>query len=236
MKETPMDDEKSLKEIIREELHKLSGMTWGKRLGYIWDYYKPLMAAILGILLVINIGVTIYRNKQLIDVVNVYMVDCNSMEVDTDEIKSEFADYIGGLEKHEVITIDDCLEANADDTSQYGIAMQIKRVALATNGDMDLMLLNESAYEDYLEKESLKPMDDLLTEEQKDRWSDLLIENDGEIYGVNVQDSPVLQRYNAYGGEPVYACVALNASHLDMCVTFLEYLFTENTTGGQDNG
>ena len=67
-------DERSIREIIREELKKLKGMTWGQRLGYIWDYYKPLMAAILAVILVISIGVSIYRNMQLHSVYGYFLL------------------------------------------------------------------------------------------------------------------------------------------------------------------
>jgi hypothetical protein len=243
MKEhTPMDDEKKLREIIREELQKLSGMTWGQRLGYIWDYYKPLMAILLGILVLINIGLTIYHNKQQIDVINVYLFDTKSLDLDTDQIASEFADYIGGLKKHEVVTVDGTLQAEYDDSSQYSMAMQVKVMALATNGDMDLVLVKESVYQEYLEEGWLREMDDLLTDEQKEKWSDLLVYDSGAIYGVNVQDASVLQRYDVfYDDEPVYACVEVTASNTELCGTFLDYLFTENIvteeeTGGQNNG
>ena len=43
-------DDKNPKAVIREELKKLSALSWGERVGYIWDYYKPLMAAILVII------------------------------------------------------------------------------------------------------------------------------------------------------------------------------------------
>jgi hypothetical protein len=123
------------------------------------------------------------------------------------------------------------------------MAMQVKVMALATNGDMDLVLAKESVYQEYLEAGWFRELDDLLTDEQKENWSDLLVYDDsGMIYGVQVQDAPVLQRYDVfYDEEPIYACVAVNASNTEMCGTFLEYLFTEDLiteeeTGGQNNG
>lgn len=219
-----MDEDKKLRVVIREELKKMSGMTWGQRLGYIWDYYKPLLAAILGIFVAIYIGVTIYHNLQQIDVIQVYMVDSNALDIDTEEIAAEFGAFIGGLKKNEVITIDTSLTENEDDVSQYAMASRVKVMALTSGGGMDMLLLKEEVYEKYLAEGMLQAMDDILSEEQKEKWSDLLMESSGKIYGVDVQDSPVLQRYNAYNGEKVYAVLSVNAAHLEMCDDFLEYI------------
>lgn len=219
-----MDEDKKLRVVIREELKKLSGMTWGKRLGYIWDYYKPLLAAILGIVAAIYIGVTIYHNLQQIDVIQVYMIDSNALDIDTEEIAAEFGEFLGGLKKNEVVTIDTSLTEDEDDVSQYAMASRIKVMALTSGGGMDMMLLKEDVYEKYLEEGMLQAMDDILTEEQKEKWSGRLIGDSGRIYGVDVQDSPVLERYNAYFGEKVYAVVSVNAAHLEKCDDFLEFI------------
>ena len=100
-------DERSIREVIREELKKLKGMTWGQRLGYIWDYYKPLMAAILAVILVISIGVSIYRNMQINHLLNVYFVNCNSTELDAQAITDDFAEYIGGIGAKDEILLPD---------------------------------------------------------------------------------------------------------------------------------
>lgn len=220
-----MDEDKKLQVIIREELQKLSGMTWGQRLGYIWDYYKPLMVALICIIAAINVGVTIYHNLQQIDVIQVYMVNANSLDVDTEEMAAEFGEYIGGLKRNEVVTIDTSLTESGDEVvSEYTIAAQVKLMALTSSGVIDILILPEDVYEAYLEDGILGSMDDLLTEDQKEQWSDRLIQNDGQIYALDVEDSEVLQRYNAFSDGKIYAAVSVNASHTDVCGDFLNYL------------
>lgn len=202
----------------------MSGMTWGKRLGYIWDYYKPLLAALLGIIIAINLGVTIYRNLQLVDVLQVYMVNSNALEVDTEEMAAEFGEYIGGLKKNEVVTIDTSLIEDEDDVSQYSMASQVKLMALTSGGGIDILILEEDVYQQYLEEGMIQSIDSILSEEQKEKWSDLLIQDSGQTYAVDVHDSPVLRRYNAYTGGKIYAAVSVNASHTDVCGDFIEYI------------
>ena len=121
-------------------------MTWGQRLGYIWDYYKPLMAAILAVILVISIGVSIYRNMQINHLLNVYFVNCNSTELDAQAITDDFAEYIGGIGAKDEILLDTSTILDAEDTSQYSMASQMKFTAVVAAGDVDVAIFDSEQY------------------------------------------------------------------------------------------
>ncbi len=223
-----MDDKKTLKEIIREELEKLSKLTWGQRFGYIWDYYKPLMAAIFGVIFVIVIGVNIYHNLQLKQLLNVYLLNSNSFEIDTDQIAAGFGEYIGGLGEDDVVTVDASLDLT-DTTSQYGIAAQTKFTALISAAEVDILILDRESYERYSEMEYFADLSDVLSAEQMEKWADLLVQGEGTeaMQGLDLTGSPILEQYNAYGDDTYYGAVVLNGEHLNLCDDFFEYLFTE---------
>lgn len=167
-------EEKQTKEIIREELKKLSGLTWGQRLGYIWDYYKPIMAAILAVIFLISIGVTIYRNKQIQDLLKVYLLNSNSYGIDSERMVNEFTEWIGGIEEKQEILIDTTLSIG-DDNSQYGMANQVKLTALASVGDIDVMLMDEETFDSYYKVGYFADLTEVLPEERLNDWQDFLI-------------------------------------------------------------
>lgn len=168
-------DEKKPKEIIREELRKLSELTWGQRLGYIWDYYKPLMAAVLVVIFLVCMGVTMYRNSQIEHLLNVYLINSNYLEIDTDAMTAEFADQIGGLKAKQEILIDPTLQLSAESQSQYDVANQVKSVALLSAGDMDVVLMDEEVFENYQKQGYLMNLEEILTEEQMEVWKELKV-------------------------------------------------------------
>lgn len=168
-------DEKKPKEIIREELKKLSELSWGQRLGYIWDYYKPLMAAILVVIFLVCMGVTMYRNSQIEHLLNVYLINSNYLEIDTDAMTSEFADRIGGLKAKQEILIDPTLQLSAESQSQYDVANQVKSAALLSIGDMDVVLMDEEVFENYQKQGYLMNLEEILTEEQIETWKELQV-------------------------------------------------------------
>lgn len=257
-------DHQSIGEIIREEWKKLFALTWKERLVYIWDYYKPLMVGILGIICCISIGVSIYHNKQLNYLVSVYMVDCNMLDVPSEEIATDFAAYLGGMGEHDVVTVDTSVQLNAEDMSQYGMANQMKFTALIAAGDIDLAFFTPEAYERFREAGTCTDLTEVLSEEQLEQWSDLLVygaqpdEDETETeagsgntaeqetgaehvrdasqkeaadevpLALNLQNAPMMQKYNAYYGEPVYAVIVVNGKNPEMAARFLTYLLQES--------
>lgn len=225
-------DKKTVKQIIREELQKLSKLTWKQRLVYVWDYYKPLFAAIIGIMALISLGVTIYQNKQLNHLLHVYFINCNAMETDTDGMVDEFVERIGGIDEKDVITIDTTI-AFSDEDSEYEMANQMKLMAMSAAQEMDVIIVDE---EKYLQLEAQGYFGDLttvLSEEQLEKWSDLLVEGteleDGTIpiTGIELTDSPLFAENNTYFGGKVYGTVAVSSVRPDLCGEFFSYLLGE---------
>lgn len=225
-------DERTLKEIIREELGKLSKLTWGQRLTYIWDYYKPLFAAIIGIIAVISIGVTIYQNKQLNHLLNIYFINCNSIEVNSEDVTNGFAEALGGIGEKDVIQLDTTMAFTGSD-SQYEMANQMKMMALSSAAEMDLVVVDEEKYLELEEQSFFADLSQILTEEQLTGWADLLVEGtaleDGTvpITGIDLTDSPVLQEINAYPGLKVYGAVVVSSVRTELCDDFFTYLLAE---------
>ncbi len=221
-------EEGTWRDRLKEEWKKLSKLTWKERFGYIWDYYKPQMAILVGILLLVNIGMTVYRNMQIEEVLQAYLVNCNSMEVDAEAVSKGFAEYIGGLEEHQVATVNTTLIEEGKDApqSQSSMAETMKLTALMAAQAMDVVVLDELAYETYLEKGFLMDLSDVLSKEQKAQWQECLMteENGSAVYAVDVTDSSVLAQHDAYFGRAAYAAVIVNSVNMDMSLAFIEYL------------
>ena len=223
-----MNDKKSVKQVIREELKKLSTLTWGQRFVYVWDYYKLLMAAVLLVIALISLGVTIYKNKQLNQLLTVYMVNCNSIVLNSKEISDEFITSIGGISEKDVIRVDTTVYLS-DDGSQYSMANQVKITAMVSSGNVDLMLMDPEMFSIYAEQDYFRDLSEVLSEEQLEKWSDLLItdEKTGKIQGIDLTEAPALQKREAYFGDTVYGGVILNSTRLEFCDDFFEYLMSE---------
>ena len=59
-------EEQTLKEKVKEEWEKLRPMSFSKKLEYIWDYYKPLLAAIAAVLILTVVLVQMIHARQIV--------------------------------------------------------------------------------------------------------------------------------------------------------------------------
>lgn len=225
-------EEKTLKEIIKEELGKLSKLSWRQRIGYIWDYYKPVLAGILGIIAVISIGVTIYHNMQLNYLLQVYMVNCNSINVDSEQLTADFAEYIGGVGAKDVITIDTSVSLT-DDGSQYAMANQVKFTAMTSAHEVDVLIVDEEKYLELEAQGYFRDLRDILGEEQLEEWSEVLVEGtkteDGTVpvTAIDLTNAPVLLAADAYPDAKVYGTVVVNSQRTELSDDFITFLMAE---------
>ena len=163
------------KETIRTELQKLSELTWKQKIGYIWDYYKPLMAAFLAVIFIIYIIATIFHNRQIIDLIQVEFVNDDSMTINSDEMKNEFAEYIGGLGKNEEIMIGTGFALGSKGTSGYGAANQIKFTVLMSSGDIDVLVLDQEMFERCMKQGQLADLTEVISADSIAGWENLLV-------------------------------------------------------------
>ena len=68
------------KEKRQLEKEKLAGMGLGAKLGYIWAYYKPQMAAIVGVIVLIFAAKDIYDNAQIETALTMMVIDSYGMK------------------------------------------------------------------------------------------------------------------------------------------------------------
>ena len=174
-------EDRSIRETIREEWKKLSKLSWGERIVYIWDYYKPLMVAIACVILAISIGVSIYHNMQINTLLNAYFINCNALDADWDAIAADFAAYLGGIGEKDEIHVDTMTTLDDEDMSNYGTANQMKMTAYIAAGDVDVLLLNQSAYDKYDGSGAFADLSTLLTKEQLDYMADAILESIDEM-------------------------------------------------------
>ena len=207
-------------------------MTWGARLQYIWDYYKPLMAILIGIIICISIGVSIYNNMQINQILNVYCVNSGGgVLADTDYMAAQFAEYIGGIGPKDEIFIDASISLENGGYSQYGYAASMKLTTVVAAGQADVVIVDDSQLEGYLASGGLTPLYETCTKEQLEAWEqkNLLVvgpsaEGTEEAVAIRVTGSSVFEVQNMYLQEEAYAILLPQGKHTEMGARYVEYL------------
>ncbi len=216
-----------LRNWIRNEYGKLKALTWKQRFGYIWDYYKPGMVAIIVLIALINIGITMYRNIHTETILSVYFVDAMYDLDDNEELAEQYLDYIGGLEKNQDFVLDVTIALDTDD-SQAAYSSQMKFTTYAAAGSIDVCLIDPVEFETYVDMDFFGDLREVLPEEDLEKWADLLIyrtTEEGENYpcALDLSSSQILLEHEMYP-EGVYGGISANGKKTDNSSSFFEWL------------
>lgn len=170
-----------LKNEIKNEKKKLSRMTLGQKVEYIFEYYKfPIIVTLVVVILAVSILRTLINNKPL----GFYAMFLNGagqeMSIGADELEKRFSEYAeidGGKEK---VVIDTTASFNPNVNSQYTIAQNAKITALFASHDLDAMVIDPGVFTYYALSGAFSDLREVISEEEFRRF-----EEENKIYYID---------------------------------------------------
>lgn len=197
------------------EFKKLSSMNFKQKLEYIWAYYKPALAGIVGVIFLIFYAVDFYHNSKMEDILYVAMV--NTPDIDMEAAEADFKDYLGDTDEYHRVTID--ATYTIIDESQYAYADEMKITTLASAGEIDLLVANETLCKRYVEQEYAADWKDILG----DDYANYEDQISGRM--LKVENSEKLEELGIEWYEPVYMIALANTENKEVVCKYLEYCF-----------
>lgn len=195
------------------EKQKLKEMSWGKRIQYIWMYYKPAMAAVLVIALLIYIVSVSYRNSKIDTVLSFAVVE-SRME-DTEEVSGKIRETLGWDSKYQEIAIDSSLFLDVENKLNYSSQMSFSTKIGAAS--IDVVLMPEELYESSFHTgDYFLNLEKLLDADTCEKLGDSL---QGER--LVLKNSSVAKEFSL-PYEPVIVCVVANAPNPENAIRWIE--------------
>lgn len=220
------------------------------KLGYIWTYYK-LPIVIICIFLYIA-GYTIYGNVTHKDaVLYTALVNITANDTFKEELSTDFLDYFGGNVNKEKVELYDglYLTDDVDDIENgYVYASNTKITASIAGGLLDVVLMDDKAFDIFAKRGYLCNIEQLLIQEAPDLYNELqpmLVENtviiednsiDAQLdssvtytavtdeypMAIDISQLNLIQKEGFDG--TLYLGIIPNAPHADTAVAYLQYL------------
>lgn len=218
-----------MKSIQNETFRQLHGK---KKIQYIWDYYKfPLL--ILCVLIYIFVY-SIYRHLSHKDIIlYTAFVNVSTGEDLTKELSDGFLEFQTIDTKKNKIYLYSGLyltENEANIYYKYTYASQIKILAAIDGEQLDVVFMNQEAFDAFSQNGYLCDLSQLLIEKNSklyERLRPFLITNlsilEDNPIGLDLSQSPIIQK--AGFQETVYLGIIANSSRKDCAVSYLQYLF-----------
>lgn len=222
------------KKDFKTELAKLKEMNGSDRIWYIWEYYKiPILACILLLFVLYEIGACIYRNMQ--DTM-LYCVMINEPYVSSSDlavIREEFEER-NGIDKtwrmDTEFDISMTIDGSGETTSDffYSSASTIKFESLVATNTIDVLITVPDLHAYYAGQDLFVSLKDTLPKELYTRLEEdgrLIVQKDfnGTMVpvGISLDNSYLSDRLHLENGSSLSICTAEN--HLDMVFDFIEY-------------
>ena len=157
----------SLREDFEKEKKKLSRLSFGGKLQYIFDYYKFwILGVVVLIGLVWSVGSTILHNKPTGFYAMLLNAGGTDLSGQADEAAgAAFAKAAGLDDEKQKIIVDTSASFNPNDQSQFSMAQNAKIAALYQSHDIDAMVADPGVFTYYALNGSFVDLRDVLDDE-----------------------------------------------------------------------
>lgn len=157
----------SLREDFEKEKKKLSRLSFGGKLQYIFDYYKFwILGVVVLIGLVWSVGSTILHNKPTGFYAMLLNAGGTDLSGQADEAAgAAFAEAAGLDAEKQKIIVDTSATFNPNDQSQFSMAQNAKIAALYQSHDIDAMVADPGVFTYYALNGSFVDLRDVLDDE-----------------------------------------------------------------------
>ena len=152
---------------LKKEKKKLSRLSFGEKLQYIFDYYKfCILGVVVLIGLVWSVGSTILHNKPTGFYAMLLNAGGQDLSGQADEVAGEeFAEAAGLDDTKQKILVDTSATFNPNDQSQFSMAQNAKIAALYQSHEIDVMVADPGIFTYYALNGSFVDLRDVLDDE-----------------------------------------------------------------------
>lgn len=197
------------------EKEKIKGMGLGKKLEYIWMYYKPAIFGVIGAIVLIFVIKDWYYNAKIQDILSIAIVNGGMGETDAwaEEIKAS----LGSTDEFERVSF--ILNLNTDETgNDFDYYAQMAFVAQAQAKGIDVLITTEEMCKKLAAQEYFSELSDVLDEETLAVFGD-----QAEQYYLKL-DGGEIQEHIQLAYDPVCVAILVNTENLENTVQWVSSL------------
>ena len=206
-------------EVIKEQVRKeediiketWSSMSFGKKLEYLWMYYKSWLFAAVILAGVICLGVSMYKGMHTKILLNAVVIGGDSQKAEW--LEESFARYAGFEEKDGVVRV----RANIPD-DKGGATSKTALTTLMGANAVDVLVCSESVFQEYAVQDGFLNMEEFLGEKAADYGEAV------SDYGVLLSSGNILEQEDMTSYDKIYVAVPVNSQNMENAAKFIEYL------------
>lgn len=215
----------------KTELEKIRQMNGRDRLWYIWEYYKFHMAAVVLALVVVSvIGQTVYRSSFHTALHVIYLNSRSEEALDMTPMDQGFAKYLGLGKKDEILS-EEAFISVGEDATEYSYASMAKISALASAGELDVLIGDTEVTDHYASMDSLMDLENGLSQEIRELIADRLYYAENEegsriACGIDLTGTKFAEESHLAQDIPLLS-ILINTKRTDTAEQLIAYIFAQ---------
>lgn len=201
-------------EVVKEEdiiKETWGNMSFGKKLEYLWMYYKSWLFAAVILVGLICLGVNMYKGMHTKVLLNAVVIGGDSQKAQW--LEEAFVEFAGIEEKDGEVRI----RANIPDDKGGATSKTALTTLLGANA-VDVLVCSESVFYEYADQEGFLEIEELLGENPAG-YGDAVSD-----YGVLLKSGNILEQEAMTSYDKIYAAVPVNSKNPKTAVKFIEFL------------
>ncbi len=206
------------KDVIKEEdivKETWGNMSLGKKLEYLWMYYKSWLAGILILVMFICMGVSMYKNIRTTVLLNVVVVGGDDLKAEW--LEESFVRYAGIEEGDGIVQV----RTNIPDDGG-GMTSTTALTTLIGAEAIDVLVCPKDVYEDYSSHEGFLNMEEVLGQDASE-YEEAVLES-----GVCLEAGNILEKEEMTAYDEIYVTIPVSCQNKEMAARFVEYLLSGN--------
>jgi len=208
----------SRREKLKAEKKKLSELKGKKKLEYLWEYYKWVLVAAAGFLLVACVIVTAVRGASSKELLCVLMADAEMKDSSNESMATQIKQILDPTSNKNYVTIAPNCYTSSDGNLDYNSAMLMTvRVA---SGELDAVILPEKVYQNYNKQGMFLSVEKVEGKDFCSKNADIILKGNG----ISVNNNKILEKYGYEFSKPMVLAVCADTKHLDNCKAFITFL------------
>ena len=202
---------------------KFKELSFQEKLQYFWDYYKWVIALVIGGIFLIFGIVDWVHNLQMNTVLSVAFANNGMME--TELVGEEIGADLGLTEKNDTVEV--VTGMNADAEGNFDYYSQMAYIARLNGGTMDILIMPQVLADKMKEQPEIMNLSELFSEEELEKYRDVIEGNYIVLpYGKLVAESAELYY------EPVFVASTVVNKHTEEAKKWMTVLAERALSAG----
>ena len=129
-----------------EKKADLKTMTWKQRVGFVWDYYRLVILAVVAVIILIGMTVHHYMTTKE-DISQIVLVNAKSMPADEEPDFSEFMEQYGYDTAAQEVVVNDAYYVDLTSTDTSNLYSYQSLQTVIAGGGVDVLGADEMVFE-----------------------------------------------------------------------------------------